>query len=432
MGRHLQVIIFCCLLFVLVGCDGDKAASTPESESVNSENNAIVGQEGVSPNALKSGDDGLDIVFSGGGAKSIAQIGALKEMEEQGTTFRRLVGTSSGSIMATFLAAGYSADEMMTAITERTPDGDIILASFLDVPEGFEEAVIEESLVFAFFEHFLDSFLPHETAVNLDEAGMEKLFTRESFREAFNFIEHGGAYSGEEFISWIRKYLDAGGRNLADATLQEFYEQTGNDLTLIVTDVTQGNMLMVNHNTAPDVPIAWLVRMSTSIPFVYENVIWQPEWGTYQGEDISGHVIVDGGLGSNMGIELVISHEPEFVEAMGMDPDPDRVVGLFLDNTIPVEGTEEHPQVEEEIHPDDKLHLRWNDIQERNQALFDTFLRNHDHFVVRTHPDKVCHLPVGGFDTLEFSMSEERAHLLFDSGKEAMADCLLDLESNSP
>ena len=427
MGRYLR-IVFVALLFIMVGCGEDDTESTTIAESKTSENSVVVGAEGISPNVLNSSEDGLDIVFSGGGAKSIAQIGALKEMEAQDITFRRLVGTSSGSIMATFLAAGYTADEMMAAITERTPDGDIILASFLDVPSGFEQAVVEESLMFAFFEHFLDSFLPLETAEKLDDAALGKLFIKEPFREAFNFIENGGAYSGEEFIVWIRKYLDAGDRNLADATIQQFYEQTGNDLTLIVTDVTEGNMLMVNHNTAPDVPIAWLVRMSTSIPFVYENVIWQPEWGSYLGEDISGHVIVDGGLGSNMGIELVVSQEPEFVAAMGMEPDPDRVVGLFLDNTIPVKGIENHPQIEEEIHPDDTLHLRWTDVQERNQALFDTFLRSHDHFVVRTHPDKVCHLPVGGYDTLEFNMSEERAKLLFASGEEAMGECLLDLK----
>lgn len=425
MNRYLRIVVIG-LLFFLMGCGGDEAEPSPTAVSVEIEESG--GETAVIGNPLQYSEDGLDIVFSGGGAKSIAQIGAVKEMEEQDVNYRRLVGTSSGSIMATFLAAGYTADEMMTAITERTPEGDIILASFMDVPESFEQELIEESLMFAFFEHFLDAFLPQATADRLDEAGLEALFKREPFREAFSFIEYGGAYSGEEYMAWIRKYLDAGGRNLADATMQEFYEQTGNDLTLIVTNVTQGNMLMVNHRTAPDLPIAWLVRMSTSIPFVYQNVIWQPEWGTYEGEDISGHVIVDGGLGSNMGIELVISQEPEFVSAMDLDPNPDKVMGLFLDNTIPVDGHEEHPAYEEEIHPDDKLHHRWTDVQDRNQALFDTFLRSHDHFVVRTHPDKVCHLPVGGYDTLEFNMSEERAQLLFASGQEAMADCLQELE----
>ena len=45
--------------------------------------------------------------------------------------------------------------------------------------------------------------------------------------------------------------------------------------------------------------------------------------------DISGHDIVDGGVGSNFGIEMVVSQEPEFIEAMGIEPDRDRVVGLY-------------------------------------------------------------------------------------------------------
>ena len=53
--------------------------------------------------------------------------------------------------------------------------------------------------------------------------------------------------------------------------------------------------------------MTWLIRMSMSIPFVYNHVAWQPEWGTYLGDDISGHDIVDGGLGSNFGIEMVMA-----------------------------------------------------------------------------------------------------------------------------
>jgi len=418
-------------LLLLVACSDDKEgrqSPKPESSETSTTTNDTT-ETAVSHNALKSSEDGLDIVFSGGGAKSIAQIGAVKEMEEQGASYRRLVGTSSGSIMALFLAAEYSADEMMAAITERTPDGKIILASFMDVPESFDDEIVEESLMFALFDHFLNSFLPIEPADRLDEAALNSLFEHETFREAFSFMEFGGAYAGDEFMDWVREYLDAGGRNLSEATMAEFYEQTGNDLTIIITDITDGDMLIINHRTAPDLPVIWLIRMTTSIPFVYQHVKWQPEWGMYQGEDISGHDIVDGGLGSNMGIELVVSHEPEFVEAMGFEPDPDKVVGLFLDNTIPVAGAEATTPIEEELNLDDPLHVRWNDVKDRNQALFDTFLRAHDHFVVRTHPDKVCHLPVGGFDTLEFDMSEERAQLLMNSGKDAMRDCLQAIES---
>ncbi len=144
------------------------------------------------------------------------------------------------------------------------------------------------------------------------------------------------------------------------------------------------------------------------------------------GENISGHDIVDGGLGSNFGIEMVVSQEPEFIEAMGIQPDRERVVGLFLNDTIPVEAAEGTEPAVEEL--EDPLHSRWSTVKERNQALLTTFLKNHDHFIVRTHPDVVCHLPVGGFDTLEFDMSDERIQILMNSGREAMRECLAEME----
>ena len=135
-------------LSFLAACNSDQKeepSPTAESASTGSDGNEALetadpaGTAGnqapsSSQSALQYSEDGLDIVFSGGGAKSIAQIGALKELEEQGIAYRRVVGTSSGSIMALMVAAGYSADEMAEAITERTPDGQIILASFMDVP----------------------------------------------------------------------------------------------------------------------------------------------------------------------------------------------------------------------------------------------------------------------------------------------------------
>ena len=442
LAARFLLIALAITLALLSACSSDqKEEASPTAESAaavsdvneEAETAAPAGTTGnQSPSsshaALQYSEDGLDIVFSGGGAKSIAQIGALKELEEQGIAYRRVVGTSSGSIMALMVAAGYSADEMAEAITERTPDGQIILASFMDVPESFEDEVVRDSLLFAFFEHFLDTVLPVETADRLDESVMHQLLEHPTLREAFSFIEFGGVYAGEQFLAWLEEKLDADGRNLSQLTLAEFHEETGNDLTAIITDVTDHKMLIVNHRTAPDLPVAWLIRMSMSIPFVYNHVAWQPEWGTYLGRDISGHDIVDGGVGSNFGIEMVVSEEPEFIEAMEIEPDRDRVVGLFLNDAIPVErakGTKPAPE-----ESNDPMHGRWLSVKERNQALLTTLLKNHDHFIVRTHPDVVCHLPVGGFDTLEFDMSEERIELLMANGQEAMRECLQEMELN--
>lgn len=53
------------------------------------------------------------ICFSGGGIKGAAHIGAIKALEEENFKFNYISGTSSGSIIATLYAAGYSSDEIL-------------------------------------------------------------------------------------------------------------------------------------------------------------------------------------------------------------------------------------------------------------------------------------------------------------------------------
>ncbi|HAU8297211.1 patatin-like phospholipase family protein [Vibrio parahaemolyticus] len=57
-------------------------------------------------------------VFEGGGAKGIAHIGALKAIEQYNLKIDKLAGTSAGSIIATMIALGYSADELYNPETQ--------------------------------------------------------------------------------------------------------------------------------------------------------------------------------------------------------------------------------------------------------------------------------------------------------------------------
>lgn len=54
----------------------------------------------------------LGLCLSGGGIKGAAHIGALRALEEENIRFGSVAGTSSGSIIATLYASGYSSDEM--------------------------------------------------------------------------------------------------------------------------------------------------------------------------------------------------------------------------------------------------------------------------------------------------------------------------------
>ena len=54
----------------------------------------------------------MGLVLSGGGAKGLAHIGALKVIEEAGVTIDYIGGTSMGAIIGALYASGYSATEL--------------------------------------------------------------------------------------------------------------------------------------------------------------------------------------------------------------------------------------------------------------------------------------------------------------------------------
>jgi NTE family protein len=60
------------------------------------------------------------VALSGGGAKGIVHVGALKALEERHVQLLGLSGTSAGSIVATLAAAGFTADEIINAETGLT------------------------------------------------------------------------------------------------------------------------------------------------------------------------------------------------------------------------------------------------------------------------------------------------------------------------
>jgi NTE family protein len=60
----------------------------------------------------------IGLVLSGGGAKGAAHIGVLKYIEEIGLPIDYIAGTSMGCIMGGMYALGYSADEILSIISD--------------------------------------------------------------------------------------------------------------------------------------------------------------------------------------------------------------------------------------------------------------------------------------------------------------------------
>ena len=54
----------------------------------------------------------ISLCLAGGGIKGVAHIGVLKVLEEENIEIEYIGGTSSGSIVSSLYAAGFSADEI--------------------------------------------------------------------------------------------------------------------------------------------------------------------------------------------------------------------------------------------------------------------------------------------------------------------------------
>ena len=62
--------------------------------------------------SLHASDKTFALVLSGGGAKGIADIEILKELDRRGLYPDYVVGTSIGAVIGAFYAAGYSGEEI--------------------------------------------------------------------------------------------------------------------------------------------------------------------------------------------------------------------------------------------------------------------------------------------------------------------------------
>ncbi len=72
----------------------------------------LIGFAARSQNLTKDTTQNVGLVFSGGGAKCIAQIGVLKVIEESGLQIDYISGTSMGAIIGSLYALGYSAQQI--------------------------------------------------------------------------------------------------------------------------------------------------------------------------------------------------------------------------------------------------------------------------------------------------------------------------------
>ena len=357
-----------------------------------------------------------DLVFEGGGAKGMVFVGALREMERRGHTYGRFLGTSAGAIMATFAAAGLTMQEMLDALNEKDAAGVPVFKQFLGRPRPFTRQDIQGSVTRQALQTIDLPGVPDNVEAYIDRIVLY-LMTRDEFAHVFSFVERGGWYSADTFVQWAQAKLDQatpGGRRreLSRQTFAEFHRATGRELSLVAADTTDSRMLVLNHRTAPLVPVVWGMRMSMSLPLLWQEVVWQPEWGDYMGRPLAGHRVVDGGLLSNFPIELFLSSDPHVTALMGHRTSQG-VLGLLIDESLPV------GEVAERNAPADGGLASLPPAQ-RIKGLVDTATQAHDKMVIDAFEQFVCRLPARGYQTTEFDMTDARRDALIAAGQQAL------------
>jgi NTE family protein len=344
----------------------------------------------------------FDVVFEGGGAKGSSFVGALTALAAAGHSTRRLVGTSAGAITASLLAVGYTPQEMLAAVNERL-NGKPRFASFMDHPRGddFTQAEKDSSDTMITLERLHIPLVAGHVV-------LKGLLATPLYPTLFSIVECGGVYAGSAFVAWLIEKLAAKGIAATD-TLADVYAKKKVDLSVVTSDTSDMEMLVLNHRTAPGVPLAWAVRMSMSIPLIWREVVWQEAWGTYMGRSKTGNVLVDGGVLSNFPIRLIADSVPEI---MG-DTDPKAALnlGLLLDEKLAIPGvTAKKPPL-----PIDELRT-----VQRLTRLMDTMMGAQDNAEMRQHADEICRLPVKGCGTTEFDMPEAKLAALVEAGRSTM------------
>ena len=192
------------------------------------------------------------LIMKGGGVKGLAYIGALKVLMKH-YQFNWFVGTSAGAIAASFLAAGFTVDEL-------------------------EEVLREKS-----FSDFLDSKL---------------------WWLLYNLITTGGLFPGKTVRIWVGNKINEKLNSADPVKLNHDPNIPGTKLKhrLTIYASTTNRKALVFDSSAPasaEVEVAYAVRCSMSMPFLFTPPTF------------NGAITVDGGIQNNYPVEALLEHYPD-------------------------------------------------------------------------------------------------------------------------
>ena len=204
----------------------------------------------------------VGLVLSGGGAKGLAHIGALKAIEEAGVRIDYIAGTSMGAIVGALYASGYTADELMQM--------------FKDV--NFEEIIRDD------FKRKNKSFFEREDG------------DRHAVTLPFNKFKLGfpsALSKGQSTYNFYSKKLYHV-KNISN------FSKLPIPFFCIATNIETGKQEILDHGYLPNA-----ITASSTIPSLFEPV------------HIDDKLLIDGGISNNYPIDELLQKNVDVV--IGVD-----------------------------------------------------------------------------------------------------------------
>ena len=192
----------------------------------------------------------IGVVLSGGGAKGLAHIGALKVLEDAGVEIDYIGGTSMGAIIGGLYAAGYSASSLDSIFNQL--DADAVLRDF--TPRGSKN----------FFEKRNDEVY----ALTLPFKNFKLGFPTAVSKGLYNYA----------IVNRLTNHV----RHIRD------FDNLPIPFVCIATDIETGKEVVIREGILPDAILA-----SGAFPSLYYPV------------EIDGRLLIDGGVTNNYPVEEV-------------------------------------------------------------------------------------------------------------------------------
>jgi len=249
------------------------------------------------------------VAFSGGGAKGIVHVGALKALEQRKVDLLGLSGTSAGSIVAALVAAGFRADDLIDGTSGRTIldqlntidsklkratdlfDGEwhrvrLLRAAFA-FPISLGWLALLVWLVLPMLGWFLHTVLPSSGLVILSGGWLVLGYALfQSYRIALGGLAKVQRFRDALDVLLQRKmFPDQPGRTVL---LGDFGKNGFPTLKIVSANISRHSLHLFSPERTPEMPVADAVAASICLPLVFSP------WS------INEEMHVDGGIVSNL------------------------------------------------------------------------------------------------------------------------------------